>query len=280
MLSDKVGPTALLMLVYAFSPLLCCFMLERLSLCFDMNRQCAAGFLEMTIVFSGFRGQSGTQFHLWTLDMPSINALIFLADEHLHSKPNSTAPHVSLHRLTGLFADVGVESDATTSTTDSEHDGQTFTAFGDVSLTDEYILRPAPRPLNRLRLKVKCPSFPKKRTSLQGQPGPTLQNDVLVSSPLPLSPSFFVNALKNSLRSGKQRAAQRSAVESGIPSLPATPPVLRELTSSSSSPSSQSFDCEPGQSVIVKTVPEVSEPAKGWRKLPRRLPIPKWDVDD
>ncbi|KAG1726968.1 uncharacterized protein EDB91DRAFT_1165208, partial [Suillus paluster] len=132
--------------------------------------------------------------------------------------PNSTTLHVSLYNPPSLSADAPAESDATT---DSE-DEHTLTAFGDVS--EEQIIRSPHRPLNRLRLKVRRPSFPMKRTSLQeGQfdlkspAGKFLKNKLLISSPSPLSPSFFVDALKNSLRSGKRRATQRSQLDAVEP---------------------------------------------------------------
>ena len=57
--------------------------------------------------------------------------------------------------------------------------------------------------------------------------------------------------------------------------------AIAEPTSPPSSSSSDS--CKAGQSVIVKAVPSVAEfpgQPKECRKLPPRLPIPKWDVDD
>ncbi|KAG1816296.1 hypothetical protein DFJ58DRAFT_850463 [Suillus subalutaceus] len=132
--------------------------------------------------------------------------------------PNSTAPP---------------HPDATNNTSDSE-DEHTLTAFGDVSLTEEQMLDSATneiRCLNRLRLKVKRPPFPKNRSSVQ------------------YSPKKFELAAVDS----------RESIPSG---------------------SSVSCNYEPGQSMIVKDVPSVAEAATGWRKLPPRLPIPKWDADD
>ncbi|KAG1726962.1 uncharacterized protein EDB91DRAFT_1165152 [Suillus paluster] len=174
---------------------------------------------------------------------------------------NSTTLHVSLYHCPGLFADAPAESDTTT---DSE-DQHTLTAFSD----------------------VRRPSFPMKHTNFKegefGLMSPAskfLKNKPLVSSPSHLSPSFFVDALKNSLRSGKQRATQRSqldAVESE------TGPRATASPGSGERSSSTSYDCEQGQSVIAKAVPSVAdvpEPANGWKKLPPRLPIPNRDVDD
>ncbi|KAG0700229.1 hypothetical protein DFH29DRAFT_1080811 [Suillus ampliporus] len=191
----------------------------------------------------------------------------------------SNAPlRVSLQFYPGLssFADVGVESDATTGATDSE-DEHTLAAFGDVSL------RSASRLINRLRLNVKRPLFPssKKHTSVQeAQFSPKSQTSGSSKTSSLLSPSFFIEALKNSLRLGKRRATQRSAVEPETPSPPVASP---ESTSSDSSASYWPYDCDLRQPVIVKAMPSVAEvpqPAKGWKKLPPRLPIPKWDVDD
>ncbi|KAG0700194.1 hypothetical protein DFH29DRAFT_876723 [Suillus ampliporus] len=205
---------------------------------------------------------------------------------------SNAPPHVSLQQIPPDLpscADVCVESDVTTSATDSE-DEHTLTAFGDVSLTEEQIICSAPRPLNKLRLKVKRPPFPKKRTSIQeGQFSPKSPagkffealGSSLVSSPL--SPSFFIDSLTNSPRSGTRHATQRSAVEPETHSPPLSSPVPREPTFSTSSASSQLYDCQLRQSVIAKTVPsvaDVAKPTKVWKKLPSRLPIPKWDVDD
>jgi hypothetical protein len=92
-----------------------------------------------------------------------------------------------------------------------------------------------------------------------------------------MSPSLLIDAPKNSVQSDKQRAVQRSqsdAIEVEI--------RARAADSRESVPSGSSASCnyEPGQSVIIKDVPSVAEAATGWRKLPPRLPIPKWDVDD
>ncbi|KAG1729470.1 hypothetical protein EDB19DRAFT_120349 [Suillus lakei] len=200
--------------------------------------------------------------------------------------PKSTVPpHVSLHLPPDFssFGDVCAEPDATNSATDSE-DEHTLTAFGNVSLTEEQILGSATneiRRLNRLRLKVKRLPFPKKRSSVQYSPKSPAKRffDSSGSSPVPshLSPSFFIDALKKSLRSGKRRAAQRSQSDAIEEEIRARAADLRESIPSSSS---ASYDYELGQSVIVKDVPSAAEPANGWRKLPPRLPIPKWDVDD
>lgn len=192
---------------------------------------------------------------------------------------------MSLHLPPGLssFEDVCAESDATNSATDSDElEEHTLTAFGDVSLTEVQMLGSATndiRRMNRLRLKVKRPPFPKdKRTSVQyspKSPGGRLF-DSSSPAPSPLSPSLFFDALRNSLRSGKRRAqADVVDVETQLCTADS-----RESTSRSSS---DSYDYKPGQSVIVKdvsSVAEVPEPVKGWRKLPPRLPIPKWDVDN
>ncbi|KAG2339569.1 hypothetical protein BDR05DRAFT_967746 [Suillus weaverae] len=193
--------------------------------------------------------------------------------------PKSAAPpHVSLHLPSDFssFGDVCVESDAT--------DDHTLTAFGDsVSHAEEQILDSAPneiRRLNRLRLKVKRPLFPKNRSNVQYSPkspvGRLFGSSGSSPAPSPLSLSF-IDAPKNSLRSGKRRSAQRSqsdAIEEEI--------RARGVDSRESIPSSSSASCnyELGQSVIVKDVPSVAEAAAGWRRLPPRLPIPKWDVDD
>ncbi|KAG1729211.1 uncharacterized protein EDB91DRAFT_1160021, partial [Suillus paluster] len=180
--------------------------------------------------------------------------------------PKSTAPHVSLHLPPGLssFSDVCVESDVIT---DSE----------------------APRPLNRLRLNVKCPLFPTKRMRVQeGQSSPkspagkSFDASGSSSASSTLSHFFSIDALKNSLRLGKRRATQRSQLDGVEPDTrlrAAASPEPRERTPSSLN---AVYDCEPGQSVIIKDIPfvaEVSEPVRGWRKLPPRLPIPKWDID-
>lgn len=95
-------------------------------------------------------------------------------------------------------------------------------------------------------------------------------------APSPLSPSF-IDVLKNSLREGKRRAVQCS--QSDIIEV-----EIRACATDSgeSIPSNSSASCsyKPGQSVIVKDLPSVAEAATGWRRLPPRLPIPKWDVDD
>ncbi|KAG0693417.1 hypothetical protein DFH29DRAFT_964189 [Suillus ampliporus] len=187
---------------------------------------------------------------------------------------SSAPPHVSLHLPPGLssFADVCVESDATTSATDSD-DEHIPTAFGDLSLTEEQILRSAPRSLNQLRLKVKCPQFPKKRTSIQeGQLSPKSPDgkffDSLGSSSASslLSPSYFSDALKTSLRLRKRRPTQHSQPD-------AIEPDARPHHTSGNP--SVSYVREPGRSVIVHVKTEVHEAVKGWRKLPPRLPIPK-----
>ncbi|KAG1726889.1 uncharacterized protein EDB91DRAFT_1254136 [Suillus paluster] len=163
-----------------------------------------------------------------------------------------------------------------TSTTLSEDNANT--------LTQEKILRSTPSPLNRLRLKVKHLLFLKQRTSIrEGQFSPNspagkffdASGSSTASSPLSLS--FFVDALKNSLRSGKRKTTQRSTVKPETPSPPFASPGPRDPTFNDSSP----YDCKLRQSVIVKALPsvvEVPEPTKGWRKP--RLPIPKWDIDD
>lgn len=193
-------------------------------------------------------------------------------------------PHVSLHLPPDFssFGDVCIASDATNNATDPKGD-HTLTAFSDVSLTEGQRLGSAAneiRCLNRLRLKVKRPLFPRNRSSVQYSPkspakrffGPSGSSP----APSPLSPSF-IDVLKNSLRSGKRRAAQCSqsdTIEVEIQACAADSPE--------SIPSSSSASCnyKPGQSVIVKDLPSVAEAATGWRRLPPRLPIPKWDVDD
>ncbi|KAG2158572.1 uncharacterized protein EDB93DRAFT_1118967, partial [Suillus bovinus] len=159
--------------------------------------------------------------------------------------PKSIAPpHVSLHLPPDFssFEDVYLESDAANNATDSKDD-HTRTALSDVLPPD-----PATdkiRRLNRLRLKVKRPPFAKNRSSVQYSP--------------------------------KRRSAQRSQSDVIEVELRARPADSRESTPSSSS---ASCNYEPGQSVIVKDVPSDAKAATGWRKLPPRLPIPKWDVDD
>ncbi|KAG1806175.1 uncharacterized protein BJ212DRAFT_1303700 [Suillus subaureus] len=151
-------------------------------------------------------------------------------------------------------------------------------------LPEKQMLDSAPneiRRLNRLRLKVKCTPFPKNRPSVQYSPKSPARRFFGSSgsspAPSPLSPSFSIDALKNSLRPDKQRSAQHSqpdAIEVEI--------RVRAADSRESIASSLSASCsyEPGQSMIVKDVPAVAEAATGWQKLPPRLPIPKWDVDD
>jgi hypothetical protein len=181
------------------------------------------------------------------------------------------------------FGDVCVELDATNNASDSEDD-HTLTTFGDISLPEGQMLDSAPnkiRCLNRLRLKVKRPPFSKNRSSVQYSPKSPARRFFGSSesspAPSPMSPSLLIDAPKNSVQSDKQRAVQRSqsdAIEVEI--------RARAADSRESVPSGSSASCnyEPGQSVIIKDVPSVAEAATGWRKLPPRLPIPKWDVDD
>ncbi|KAG1882384.1 hypothetical protein F4604DRAFT_1743785, partial [Suillus subluteus] len=199
--------------------------------------------------------------------------------------PNSTAPpHVSLHLPPDFssFGDVCVQPDATNNASDLEDD-HTLTAFGDVSLTEEQMLDSATneiRCLNRLRLKVKRPPFPKNRSRVQYSPKSPARRffGSSGSSPAlsPLSSSFLIDAPKNSLRSDKRRSAQHSQPDTIEVEIRA-----RAADSRESIPSGSSASCnyKPGQSVIVKDVPSVAEAATGWRKLPPRLPIPKWDID-
>ncbi|KAG1882365.1 hypothetical protein F4604DRAFT_1743709 [Suillus subluteus] len=150
----------------------------------------------------------------------------------------------------------------------------TPTAFSDESLTEEQMLDSAPneiRRLNRLRLRLSfqySPKSPARR--LFGSSG---------SSPAPshLSSSFSIDALKNSLRPNKRCSAQRSHPDAIKVEIRTRAADSRESIHSSSS---ASCNYEPGQSMIVKDVPAVAEAATGWRKLPPRLPIPKWDADD
>ncbi|KAG2064445.1 hypothetical protein BDR04DRAFT_1110074 [Suillus decipiens] len=178
--------------------------------------------------------------------------------------PKSTAPpHVSLHLPSDLssFGDVCVESDATNNAIDSgAADG---------------IHR-----LNRLRLKVKRLPFPKSRSGVQYSPKNPARKffGSSKSSPAssPLSPSFN-DALKNSMRLGKRCAAQRSQSDAIEVEVRAHAADSRAFIPGGSS---VSRNYKPGQSVIVKDLPSIAEVATGWRKLPPRLPIPKWDVDD
>ncbi|KAG1846296.1 hypothetical protein F4604DRAFT_1817194, partial [Suillus subluteus] len=93
----------------------------------------------------------------------------------------------------------------------------TLTAFSNESLSEEQMLDSASneiRRLNRLHLKVKCPPFPKNGSSVQYSPKSPARR-LFVSSrsspaPSPLSLSFSIDALKNSLRPNKRRSAQRS----------------------------------------------------------------------
>ncbi|KAG2032639.1 hypothetical protein BDR03DRAFT_1015074, partial [Suillus americanus] len=85
------------------------------------------------------------------------------------------------------------------------------------SHTEEQILESAPneiRRLNHLRLKVKWPPFPTNRSSVQYSPKSPARRFFVSSgsSPAssPLSPSFSINTLKNSLRLDKRSSAQRS----------------------------------------------------------------------
>jgi hypothetical protein len=79
------------------------------------------------------------------------------------------------------------------------------------------------------------------------------------------------------MRSGKRRAAQCSQPDIIEVEIRAYAADSREPIPSSSS---ASCSYRLGQSVIVKDLPSIAEAATGWRKLPPRLPIPKWDVDD
>ncbi|KAG2098444.1 uncharacterized protein F5147DRAFT_714006 [Suillus discolor] len=200
--------------------------------------------------------------------------------------PKSIAPpHVSLHLPPDFssFGDACVESDATDNATDSKDD-HTLATFSDTSLTEDQIPGPATDKisrLNRLRLKVKRPSFSKNRSSVQYSPKSPAGRIFLSSESSPAPPSsssFLIDTPKNSLRSDKRRAAQRSQSDAIIEV------EIRACAADSqeSIPSSSGVSCDykPGQSVIVKDVPSVAEAVTGWRKLPPRLPIPKWDVDD
>jgi hypothetical protein len=69
-----------------------------------------------------------------------------------------------------------------------------------------------------------------------------------------------------------RRAYQLAQAETAKAETPSRAADLGESTSSNSSNSH-----EPGQSVIVKDIPEL---IKEWRKSPLRAGIPKWDVDD
>ncbi|KAG2362427.1 hypothetical protein BDR07DRAFT_1406905 [Suillus spraguei] len=183
---------------------------------------------------------------------------------NVQNVPKFTAPpHVSLHLPSDLssFGDVCVESDATNNTIDSEAPNQI-------------------RRLNRLHLKVKCLPFPKNRSSVQYSPkNPARKffgSSESSAAPSPLSPSF-IDALKNSMRLGKRCADQRSqsdAIEVEIRAHAA------DSQASIPSGSSVSRNYKPGQSMIVKDLPSVAEAVTGWKRLPPRLPIPKWDVDD
>ncbi|KAG1898958.1 uncharacterized protein F5891DRAFT_981379 [Suillus fuscotomentosus] len=201
--------------------------------------------------------------------------------------PKSIAPpHVSLHLPPDFssFGNACVESDATNNATDTKGD-HTLTTFSDASLAEEQTPGPATNKisrLNRLRLKVKRPSFSKNRSSVQYSPkspaGRIFRSSESSPAPSPSSQSSLIDALKNSLRSDKQRAVQRSQPDAIIEvEIRACAADSRESISSSSG---VSCDYKPGQSVIVKDVPSVADAVTGWRKLPPRLPIPKWDVDD
>lgn len=98
-----------------------------------------------------------------------------------------------------------------------------------------------------------------------------------------------VDALESSLRSRQKLIAQRSKSNSAesepTDRLRATaePPSSGTTESPSPSSSASSASYKPGYSVIIKAVPSVAgfpEQPKVWKRLPPRLPIPKWDVDD
>ncbi|KAG1846297.1 hypothetical protein F4604DRAFT_188540 [Suillus subluteus] len=186
--------------------------------------------------------------------------------------PNSTAPsHMSLHF--GLFEDDCVESDATNSFADPE-DEHTLTAFGELSLSQEEMLGFAPNDIrhrNRLRLK-------KRRKSAQYSPqipGGKFW-DPLTSSLVstPLTPAEFFNGFRHSVR----RAFQLTQAEAAEAEARSRAAESGESTlTSTGSNSSASYDYKPGQSVIVKDMPEL---VKEWKKLTQRPAIPKWDADD
>lgn len=183
--------------------------------------------------------------------------------------PNSTTPsHMSLHF--GFFEDDCVESDATNSFADPE-DEHTLTAFGERSLSQEETLGFAPNDIrrrNRMRLK-------ERRKSAQYSPqipGGKFWDPLtcsLVSTPL--TPAQFFNGFRHSVR----RAFQLTQAEAAEAEARSRAADSRESTSSNSL--SASYDYEPGQSAIVKDIPEL---AKEWKKLTQRPAIPKWNVDD
>ncbi|KAH7906632.1 hypothetical protein BJ138DRAFT_1162212 [Hygrophoropsis aurantiaca] len=233
-----------------------------------------------------------------------------------------------------LSIDLGIPfSDTKNSDLDEEH---TLVAFGDISLTDDTevvekecnspteILRPVTS-IPRLRLKVKRPPMPKKRTSVQRSspdgspksPRGIFDNPWSPPPATPLSPktdfAVFMNALMSSPRSpsantgstasspppqDKQEPQDNRPVQiidppiSHSPSrpplpklkIPPTPPpkVLPDHPQKrGEAPSSKSLDSplkEVTNAIPAKVVaPAPPKPEKGFRRLPPRLPIPKWD---
>ncbi|OAX32473.1 hypothetical protein K503DRAFT_805199 [Rhizopogon vinicolor AM-OR11-026] len=152
-------------------------------------------------------------------------------------------------------------------TTAESEEEYTLTGFG-----EEQTQPSEPRPFKRLRLKVKRTPFPTKRIGIQdGSSSPSTPTS-------PISPSVYIDALNKRFAAYRE---QLDATESDTldPAEP-TSSESGECLSPTSSTSSGSY--KPGQSVIVKAVPSVAESPeqpKGWKKLPPRLPIPKWDVE-
>ncbi|KAH7921023.1 hypothetical protein BV22DRAFT_1198513 [Leucogyrophana mollusca] len=236
---------------------------------------------------------------------------------NLRSSPEPTSPLDAWPKTPtfppGLpFAHIELDacSDSHSSGTDSGDEEHTITAFGDISLTDEYdtptdgyshqveILRPL-HTKPRLRLKVKRPPFPKKRTNIQRTSGdwspksPCGIFDRPWSSPpvSPLSPkadfAAFVETLKSPYRHvGATKPTVPSKQQEDSPYSEDVPPRNQDLSCATDTPADPSLHKAtdaPATEVInglhpkITATPPPKPTEKSFRRLPPRLPIPKWD---